>query len=565
MMAVALSDIKAHWAEAAITELARMGVVAGYPDGSFRPNASLTRTEFAVILTKAFPNLPKKRSGGNFVDVLPNFWAAGAIRTAFETGFMAGYPGGKFGVQDKILRLHVLLALASGLSLTRVPWPNVTLNRAFTDAAEIPGYAREAIAAAVAAGLVVSYPDGRNFHPNWWATRAEVVAMLCRSLMGAGAPVPEAYVARVPADELRGVWLTDIDSDVMHTPENLRFALDRLSYLNFNTIYPNVWKLGYTLYPSPVARQVLGAANHPYSWLQGRDLLAEIVTGSQRQGLSVIPWFEYGFMAPPNSELARRHPQWLTRKRDGSQTIKESGVDRVWLNPWHPQVQQFIKDLVLEIVGNYPVDGIQFDDHFSVPVELGYDDYTVNLYREEHLGLLPPEDPNDQNWRRWRSQKLTAYIRDLFKAIKTRRPNTIISLSPNYQDFAYNFYLQDWRTWQRYGFVEELILQVYRDDLKAFTAELQRPEVKLAQRNIPTAVGILTGLRTRGVPISQVEEQLNKVRNLGLAGSSFFFYESIWNFAPESPSDRAAAIKKMFPDPASRPSIAAGWQPIING
>jgi uncharacterized lipoprotein YddW (UPF0748 family) len=187
------------------------------------------------------------------------------------------------------------------------------------------------------------------------------------------------------------------------------------------------------------------------------------------------------------------------------------------------------------------------------------------LYREEHLGLLPPEDPNDHNWRRWRSQKLTEYIRDLFKAIKNRRTNTIISLSPNYQDFAYNFYLQDWRTWQRYGFVEELVLQVYRDDLTAFAAELQRPEVQLAQRNIPTAVGILTGLKTRGVPISQVEAQLNKVRNLGLAGSAFFFYESIWNFAPESASDRAAALKKMFPEPAIRPSIASGWQSIING
>lgn len=92
-----------------------------------------------------------------------------------------------------------------------------------------------------------------------------------------------------------------------------------------------------------------------------------------------------------------------------------------------------------------------------------------------------------------------------------------------------------------------------------------RPNASLTRTDIPTAVGILTGLRTRGVTISRVEEQLNKVRNLELAGASFFFYESIWNFAPESPSDRAAAIRRMFPDPASRPSIAAGWQPIING
>jgi len=44
----------------------------------------------------------------------------------------------------------------------------------------------------------------------------------------------------------------------------------------------------------------------------------EIVEGTSK-GMGVIPWFEFGFMAPADSDLAKRHPDWLTSRRDGSQ------------------------------------------------------------------------------------------------------------------------------------------------------------------------------------------------------------------------------------------------------
>ncbi|MEB3826760.1 glycoside hydrolase family 10 protein [Phormidium sp. CCY1219] len=564
-MAAAFTDIQGHWAQACIEELAQQQILRGYPDGTFRPDAPLTRTEFAVLVSRAFPNAKGERMAIDFVDVPGSYWAAAGIRKAYETGFLSGYPGQMFKPKDKILRVEVLVALATGLKFSPVNAVNVTLNRTFADAPEIPQYAHRAIAAATETSLVVNYPEVRRLKPNQWATRAEVAAILCQAITGSDrtSPVPSEYVPRLPRKEIRGVWITNIDSEVMFEPFKLQFAMERLDGLNFNTVYPNVWSRGYTLYPSQVAEPVVGLPHHPAPWLQGRDMLAEMVEQGHAKGLSVIPWFEYGFMAPPDSEMARRYPQWLTCRRDRTQVVQESGVDRLWLNPWHPEVQEFIEGLVLEIVGNYDVDGIQFDDHFSVPVELGYDDYTVELYKQEHMGLLPPDDPNDVNWRRWRSQKLTQFIQRVFKAVKQRKPNAIISLSPNYQDFAYKFYLQDWRGWQRFGFVEELVLQVYRDNIDSFIAELQRPEVELAQRNIPVAVGILTGLRTRGVPISQVEKQVNIARNMGFSGVSFFFYESLFNFSTETPGDRVVVLQNLFPDPVPRASLTETWEPIV--
>ena len=63
------SDIQSHWAKECISQMAPRKLVSGYPDGSFRPNSTITRAEFAVLMLNAFPEAPVKRSGTTFKDV----------------------------------------------------------------------------------------------------------------------------------------------------------------------------------------------------------------------------------------------------------------------------------------------------------------------------------------------------------------------------------------------------------------------------------------------------------------------------------------------------------------
>lgn len=374
--------------------------------------------------------------------------------------------------------------------------------------------------------------------------------------------------------EIRGVWITNVDSDVLFARDRLATAIKDLRQLNFNTIYPVVWNWGYTTYPSKVAKRIVGSSFMPKKsaglligrklsnteGLEGRDVLSEMVVQGHQQGLAVIPWFEFGLMAPATTDpagsaLAKLHPDWLTRKQDGGTIWKEGKDPRVWLNPFRPDVRRFIIDLVVEVVRKYDVDGIQFDDHFGLPHEFGYDRYTVDLYKSDHQGKLPPKDTKNEEWIDWRANKITAFMKDLFVAVKAANPKAIVSISPNPQTFAKSFFLQDWAKWERQGLVEELLVQVYRDNLATFIGELNNPELKLASQHIPVGIGILTGVKPQPVPMKQIQAQIAAVRKQGLAGVSFFFYETLWKLTAEPAAVRKDGFAKAFDRPVARQSI----------
>ncbi|WP_414859127.1 glycoside hydrolase family 10 protein [Nostoc sp. KVJ3] len=356
-------------------------------------------------------------------------------------------------------------------------------------------------------------------------------------------------IAQLPRQEIRGVWMTTNDFDTLKDRAKVKDAVSQLRRLNFNTIYPVVWNSGYVMYPSAIAQRA-GIQPFVYKGLDGHDILADLITQAHRQGLLVIPWFEFGFMAPPTSELALNYPDWFTQKRDGSQTSISAAGEVMWLNPFLPQVQQFITNLVLETVSQYDADGIQFDDHMSLPYEFGYDQYTVALYTKE-TNNPPPKDAQDAAWVQWRADKITAFMVQLNQAVKQRKPQAIFSVSPNYYDFAYKFHLQDWLTWMRQHIVDELIVQVYRPNMQSFVANISRPEIQEAQQIIPTAIGIMTGLRNNPVPIQQIKSQVRAAQERGL-GVTFFYYESLWNDALEPLNERQAGFENLFPSPALR-------------
>ncbi|MFM7674005.1 MAG: glycoside hydrolase family 10 protein [Synechococcus sp.] len=376
-----------------------------------------------------------------------------------------------------------------------------------------------------------------------------------------------AQPAAGPGTEIRGVWITANDMGTLRDRERMKAAVRQLAALNFNTLYPVVWNNGFAYYPSAVS-EGRGLQHFTYRGLQGQDILAELIEEAHRQGLQVMPWFEFGFMTPPGSTVVQRHPDWLTQRRDGSRTSISAAGEVAWMNPVHPQVQQLITDLVLEIVGTYDVDGIQFDDHMSLPRDFGYDPYTVALYQRDPPPKDPkapkrvvPTDPQDAAWVRWRADRITAFLARLQQAVQARRAGVILSISPNYYDFAYKLQLQDWLAWVRQGLVGEVVIQIYRPDLESFVPQLDRPEVRESLAKVPTGIGVMSGQRNRPAPMALIQAQVQEARQRQL-GVAFFYLESLWELSDEPKDSRLAGLSQLFATPAPRPRLvraAPAW------
>lgn len=180
-----LSDVPSnYWAREFIQALAARDIIAGFPDGAFRPEAPVTRAQFAAMIRKAF-NKPDARTAVNFGDVPSNYWATDAIRDAYEMGFLSGYPGNIFRPNQNIPREQVLVSLASGLNYAASGSTANTLGY-YNDASNISGYAENGIAAATEKNLVVNYPIVKSLNPTRNATRAEVAALIYQALVNEG-------------------------------------------------------------------------------------------------------------------------------------------------------------------------------------------------------------------------------------------------------------------------------------------------------------------------------------------------------------------------------------------
>jgi len=180
-----LADIDSgYWAAPFIDRLAESGVVAGFDDGTFRPEQPVTRAEFAAQLAQAFPVEPSDGTI-NYSDVSPDYWAIESIRQVSSNEFMSGYPEGDFRPTDPVSRLEVLISLVSGLSLNQ-PEAVQDILSAYTDQGQIPGWAAPKIAAATEDKLVVSHPEPSSLNPSRPATRAETAAMIYQALVQQG-------------------------------------------------------------------------------------------------------------------------------------------------------------------------------------------------------------------------------------------------------------------------------------------------------------------------------------------------------------------------------------------
>ena len=180
--APAFTDIAGHWGESAIREAAARKLVTGYPDGTFRPNSEVTRAEFLVMLARALGwevKTPTKELPFADADRIGP-WAAGAVEAALDRGVVGGYPDGAFRPDAPVTRAEMAAMIARALGFADMAGGPDALTP-FADDADIPAWAKGAVESLRQLGLLQGRADGR-FAPDAPLTRAEAAAVLLRWL-----------------------------------------------------------------------------------------------------------------------------------------------------------------------------------------------------------------------------------------------------------------------------------------------------------------------------------------------------------------------------------------------
>ncbi|WP_052339538.1 S-layer homology domain-containing protein [Gorillibacterium massiliense] len=173
--ATAFQDTPSHWATSSITLAVRLGISSGYPDGTFRPDTSITRAEFSTMIVKA---LGLQAGGGTraFQDT-QNSWARNYIEILATNGVINGYPDGTFRPDNGITRSEMMAMISKILILDKT---DVGKGKDFVDV-EPNHWAYDIIKEASAAGIIQG--RGQNqFAPDDNVTRAEAITVIIHVL-----------------------------------------------------------------------------------------------------------------------------------------------------------------------------------------------------------------------------------------------------------------------------------------------------------------------------------------------------------------------------------------------
>lgn len=471
------SDIQNHWARPFIEGLAQRRIVRGFQDQTFRPNRAMNRAEFAALLQSAFSQAPK-RPPINFLDVPTHYWAANAIRKAYQMGFLSGYPDRRFRPEETVTRVQVLVALVNGLDLTAPNSP--ALKELYQDSSQIPNFAVGAVAAATEAEIVVNYPSLSFLRPVQPATRAEVAALLYQALVSLDQvpPIASGFIVRSAKTvfvthprEFRGVWVTTVWNRDWPSKQGLSVQeqqaewvaiVERAQALNVNALVLQVRSEGDALYASN---------EEPWShWLTGTqgkapdpfyDPLEFAIAQCHQRHIELHAWFN-PYRARTTRQTVNVAPHLAVTHPE---VVYEWG-NQLWMDPGATIVQDQTYRVIMDVVRRYDIDGVHLDDYFYPYPIAGQpfpDQATYQAYREAG-GQLSLGD--------WRRDNVNQLIQRLASGIRAEKPFVKFGISPFgiYRPGqpeqirgldAYDQLYADSLKWLQQGWVDYLSPQLY--------------------------------------------------------------------------------------------------------
>ncbi|PAD75303.1 hypothetical protein CHH67_15655 [Paenibacillus campinasensis] len=176
-MTPSFADMRGHWAEGAAEQLASRLIVQGTGQGKYEPARPVTRAELASMLVRMF-GWTEKGTSEPFSDVASQ-WYSKQVHSAYEAGWIQGYADGTFRPDAHVTRQELFVMLARALQSAGYEANEKEMHNPYADQSSTAAWAERAIDQLRNAGLLAGTPDNK-LEPARYATRAELAVLLAR-------------------------------------------------------------------------------------------------------------------------------------------------------------------------------------------------------------------------------------------------------------------------------------------------------------------------------------------------------------------------------------------------
>ncbi|RJS84443.1 hypothetical protein CW702_02480 [Candidatus Bathyarchaeota archaeon] len=282
----------------------------------------------------------------------------------------------------------------------------------------------------------------------------------------------------------------------------------------------------------------------PIKEFEGWDPLKIMVEEAHRRGLEVHTFIcvvPQGVerLGPPLLE----HPDWAMVTRDGEKIG--------WGNPAHPEFREYVKEIVLEVVRNYDIDGVSFDYLRYPGMNVDYSEYSRRMFMDEYG--VDPIDLDEKNplfdaWRLWRIKQTEILVKELYEAVKRLKPQVLVSAYVWTVRDPY-ICLRDWVEWVRKGYLDAVNPSGYIYNYKEYINRCKENIEAIRRVNPRVPIFINIGVHTSHGTLKSAAEIIKWVegaRKLKADGISFFTMKTLLPYIDE-------VSKALFREKASVP------------
>jgi uncharacterized lipoprotein YddW (UPF0748 family) len=412
------------------------------------------------------------------------------------------------------------------------------------------------------------------------------IQALLRCALAAAIAVVCTTVNRAEADgELRAMWVLRTS---LTSPARVDALVASAKAHGFNTLFVQVRGRGDAYFRGGLEPVPADLLRQPADF----DPLASVITAARASGLRVHAWVNVNLVSSAaelpsaREHLVHRHPEWLMVPRDIAQQLaaediqspayigrlarwtrqQSADVEGLYSSPIVPAAAAYTEQVVRDIARRYALDGIHLDYARYPNERYDYSREAIKAFRtavrpqldparrraldaDEAVDLFAYPDALQDEWRRFRVDRMTALIARLRAAVKQERPSAIVSLAavPDARE-ALSRRMQDWSAWLNDGLIDALCPMVYTQEAGRFAEQVA------AARQVAGSRPVWAGIGAYRLSAAQTVDNIQTARRLGADGIILFSYDSMTNPRQSEPGYLATVGRGAF----ERSSSSAG-------